>query len=104
MKKPDQDCPIAQLFEVLWKKRVIFIIRTIAEGEQTFTGIKEKLGGLNSKILTDRLDELEEKWYIIRDVVTTKPIKIRYWLSKMWTELSKQLLLLADRANVNIKK
>ena len=101
MKKPNQDCPISQLFETIGKKRVIFIVKTIGEWESTFTWIKEKLGDLNSKILTDRLDELENKWYILRDIVSTKPIKIRYSLTKFGKELLDHIWVMADWASEN---
>lgn len=103
MKKPNQDCPISQLFETIGKKWVIFIIKTIGEGESTFTSIKESLGDLNSKILTDRLDELETKWYILRDIVSTKPIKIRYSLTQFGKELLSHIWVMAKRASKNWK-
>ena len=103
MKKPDQDCPMSKLFETIGKKWVIFIVKTIGEWESTFTWIKEKLGDLNSKILTDRLDELENKWYILRDIVSTKPIKIRYTLTKFGEELLVHIWVMAKRAGKNDK-
>lgn len=101
MIKPNQDCPMAQLFEIIGKKWVIFIIRTINEWEHTFNGIREKLWGLNAKILTDRLTELEEKWFVSRDIVNEKPVKIRYNLTSLWQELWKELESLGTRAAKN---
>jgi DNA-binding HxlR family transcriptional regulator len=52
--------------------------------------------------LTERLDEWVEKWYIIRGVTTTKPLKIRYSLTEKWRKLSAKICDLASFAQENL--
>lgn len=90
VKAPQYKCPkSAQLFELLWKKRVIFIIKAIDEGADTYTSIRETIGSANTTIVSQRLDELWEYGLIQRKVVSEKPVQIRYSLTKQWKEVTK---------------
>ena len=92
-------CPISDLFNFLGKKWMIIIVKTLWEEDaQSFTHIQKKLDNINSRILTERLDEGVAKWYIIRDVTATKPLKIRYSLTPRWYELSTKICELASIA------
>lgn len=85
-------CPIADLFEFLGKKRTIVIIKTLSEHDQmSFSDLQRALHNINSRILTERLDESVQKGYVLRMVTTSKPLKIRYALTeqgkKLWAKL-----------------
>ena len=59
VRHPQCTCPNAtQLFNILGKKWVIFIMHAVANGSCTFTEIRRNIGEANTKILTDRLAEL----------------------------------------------
>ena len=58
------------------------ILKTMHDGCDTFTSIKQEIGGINQKILSARLSELEAVGFIAREVIQEKPIKIRYTLTK----------------------
>jgi DNA-binding HxlR family transcriptional regulator len=75
------------LIKVLWE-----------EDAQSFTQIQKKLENINSRILTERLDEGVATGYIIRDVTSTKPLKIRYSLTARGTQLSDKICELASFA------
>jgi DNA-binding HxlR family transcriptional regulator len=92
-------CPIIELFTFLGKKWMIIIIKTLwEENEQSFTQLQKKLNNINSRILTERLDEGVEKWYIVRNVTSTKPLKIRYSLTLHWQQLSSKICEIANFA------
>jgi DNA-binding HxlR family transcriptional regulator len=59
VRHPQCRCPHAQnLFTLLGKKWVIFILQAVDEGSETFTDIRRSIGEANTKILSDRLGEL----------------------------------------------
>jgi DNA-binding HxlR family transcriptional regulator len=92
-------CPISDLFTFLGKKWMIIIIKTLWEEDaQSFTQIQKRLDNINSRILTERLDEWVEKWYIIRDVTSNKPLKIKYSLTTRGKQLSAKICELASFA------
>lgn len=92
-------CPISNLFNFLGKKWMIILIKVLGEHEElSFSQIQKKLDNINSRILTERLDEGVSAGYIIRNVTSTKPLKIRYSLTKNGSALSKKVEELADFA------
>ena len=89
-------CKILGFFDFLSKKWVLLILKWLSEWAITFTDIKKYLWWINSKIISERLSELEEKNFIKREVISEKPIKIRYSLSEKWLSLSKELEIIND--------
>lgn len=69
VKTPQCTCPKAQkLFTLLGKKWVIFIMQAVSEGHHSFKTIGEAIGDANTKILTDRLEELTETGILERRI------------------------------------
>ena len=76
-------CPIYKNMEALSKKWVWHILRVIAEGKTVrFTEVKDALPDINSRILSERLSDLEEEGMIERSVKETKPIVIEYAITE----------------------
>ena len=96
---PNNNCPIHQLFEFLGKKWIIWLIKTLQDHwEQSFSQLQSAMSSINSRILTERLDEGIAQWFIIRTVSTQKPLKIRYNLTHKWHKLWTKICELADFA------
>ncbi|MFO0763755.1 MAG: helix-turn-helix domain-containing protein [Candidatus Gracilibacteria bacterium] len=93
MVRPAHDaCPqTAMLFSLLGKKWIIFIIKTLSQGHESFNDIRRSIGSPSAKILTLRLQELQNEGIVDRVVVTTEPLCIRYRLTPLGLELSKFL-------------
>ncbi len=77
-----KECNIAEVLNFINKKWIMVILKTMQDGQDTFTGIKQEIGEINQKILSARLSELEAVGFIAREVIQEKPIKIRYTLTK----------------------
>lgn len=77
-----KDCDIAEVLNFMNKKWIMVILKTMHDGHETFTSIKDEIGDINQKILSVRLSEMEEEGFIVRDIVQQKPVKIRYTLTK----------------------
>jgi len=92
-------CKILWFFDFLSKKWVLLILKWISEWANTFTDIKKYLWWVNAKIISERLTELQEKWFIKREIISEKPIKIRYSLSEKWLSLSKELEIINTWVN-----
>lgn len=76
-------CPIYRSIEALTKKWTIHILRTMSEHKQMrFTDIKEALPEINSRMLSERLSDLEEEGMLERTVQNTKPITIEYTITE----------------------
>jgi DNA-binding HxlR family transcriptional regulator len=99
MEKNTSSCPVSDLFAFLGKKRMIVLIRALgAKPEMSFSELQAALDAINSRILTERLDEGVAAGYIVRTVSTSKPLKIRYSLSQRGVKLGGKLCDLAKFA------
>lgn len=75
-------CPIQSVFNFLSKRWMLLVLKSIHEERETFGDIKRSLGSISSKILSERLSELEQEGYILRSVIDGKPVKIRYSITE----------------------
>lgn len=87
----DDACEMYQLFDMLGKKWMLFILILIGDGSHSFNAISKRLPKMNPKMLSDRLDTLIEKGYIQRKVTQDKPLKISYELTTIGQELSEKI-------------
>ena len=83
-------CPIQEIIEVISKKWVLQIFRAITEGTDTFSGFQKKIDGINSRILSERLTELEIHGFVERKIVCERPVKIKYLPTKKCFALVKE--------------
>jgi DNA-binding HxlR family transcriptional regulator len=92
----DQDlCPIEFTLEVVGKKWTILILRELFAGKKRFTEIAASLP-ISSKLLTDRLKELEEQGIVCRTLYPEIPPRVEYTLTESGKTL--QSVLEAMRA------
>lgn len=85
-------CPIYKSMEVLTKKWVFHILRVISQSKTVrFSEIRESLPDINSRILSERLTELEEEGMIERTITQEKPIIITYSITEKGEDFKKVL-------------
>jgi len=80
-----------ELCNIMGKKWVLLILISIYANIHTFSGIMKAIPKINTSILTKRLKELVDKWFI------TKTKKSEYYLSDQWKELMEWLKSLKER-------
>lgn len=71
-------CRIQAIIEIISKKWVLQIFKSLTAGVDTFSGFQKEIPGINSRILSERLVELEEYGFIERKIVSERPVKIKY--------------------------
>ena len=80
-------CPIATTFKILGKRWTIEIVRELFLGQTRFNELLKNVPGINSRMLSLRLEELEEYGLIGRTVSTARPLRIKYALTKLGTDV-----------------
>ncbi|WP_020620330.1 winged helix-turn-helix transcriptional regulator [Paenibacillus daejeonensis] len=84
-----QICPrFERAVEILSKRWTTLIVYQLLEGPQRFVAIENSLTNLSSKVLSERLKELEEEGIIERTVYPEKPVRIEYALTSKGQELA----------------
>ncbi|ALM10144.1 MAG TPA: transcriptional regulator [Candidatus Peribacter riflensis] len=82
-RNPRSSCPISCVIEKLSKKWNLLILESFRKGKKLrFSEIIEELPTINSRILSQRLTELEREGLIVRTVAQAKPITISYVITE----------------------
>lgn len=75
-------CPKYEaLATFLGKRWTGLILRVLLEGDFRFSEILESVPGLSSRLLTERLKEMEAMGLVTREVKNEYPIKVEYNLT-----------------------
>lgn len=94
-------CSLVNLFNVISKMWVLHILRSIYLWNSTFSDIQLSLWTISSKTLSSRLKELQEEWFISREIISEQPIKIKYSLTEKWKNFSNEVDKLWEWAKIN---
>lgn len=89
---------IDETFDFLRKKWTIKIIKGLFCNYKHFKDFLEQHPGLSSKVLAERLKELEEKGIIEKKVVNSTPVQTEYCLTERGRRLNKIIFELFDFA------
>jgi DNA-binding HxlR family transcriptional regulator len=81
--------------EIVGKRWTGGILLAVAMGAQRFGEILRTVDGLSDRLLSQRLKELEGHGLVVRTVVPTTPVQIRYALSEPGISLLRILQPLA---------
>ncbi|MDD3407711.1 MAG: winged helix-turn-helix transcriptional regulator [Methanomicrobium sp.] len=89
----DESCTVYQTVRYLTKKWTLLIVLELYKGEnytRRFSELKDSIPGITSKLLSERLKELEEEEIIIRRVdAGSFPVKTEYSLTESGVEIIK---------------
>jgi DNA-binding HxlR family transcriptional regulator len=87
--KIDEDtCRLFQsAAELAGRKWTAAVLLAIARGAERFTEVRELVDGVTDRVLAVRLKELEQQELIVRRVIPTTPVQVRYELTQQGREL-----------------
>lgn len=81
-------CPLTATANMMSKKwHPVIIHRLLKSGPIGFNDLKKEVGGVSSKVLSESLEDLEEKDIVNRKVVNEKPFRVNYTLTDRGREL-----------------
>jgi DNA-binding HxlR family transcriptional regulator len=81
-------CPVAATMNLLNEKWTLHILRELLTGKRRFNELSHRLGGVNSRTLSDRLRLLEEEGIVTRHVIHTIPPWVEYELTEKGRDLN----------------
>jgi len=88
-------CPITEISTVLAKRWTIQILRELLAGNRRFNELQKLLKDISPRVLSERLDEMEDYGIVTRKIYTEVPVKVEYSLTEKGLELKKSLNELA---------
>lgn len=90
-------CPVTSTATLIGKKwHPVIIHRLIECGPLGFNALREEVDGISSKVLSDSLEDLEEKRFVNREIVSEKPIRVEYSLTDLGASLEPVIYTMRD--------
>ncbi|MFC6976061.1 winged helix-turn-helix transcriptional regulator [Halomicroarcula sp. GCM10025709] len=97
-------CPITTTATLIGKKwHPVIVHRLLESGPSGFNELKTNVDGISSKVLSDSLDDLQEKGIVERTVVNEQPFRVRYSLTSRGTSLEPVILSMAEWGEQHLK-
>lgn len=75
-------CPVDTTFRIIGKKYTVLLIRNMLSNHTRFNQFLESIEGMNQKILSARLKEMEKDGLITRRVYAETPLRVEYFLTE----------------------
>jgi DNA-binding HxlR family transcriptional regulator len=90
-------CPVTTTSSLIGKKwHPVIVHRLLSNGESGFNELKADVDGISSKVLSDSLDDLEEKGLVDREVLSEKPVRVQYSLTEHGQSLEPVITAMRD--------
>jgi DNA-binding HxlR family transcriptional regulator len=99
----EQWCPMTAASNIIGKKWHPVILSMLIEEERGFNELKDNVKGISSKVLSENLEDLQEKDLVERKVVNEKPFRVKYSVTKAGRELSPVLEELRDWSQQHLR-
>lgn len=97
-------CPVSATASIIAKKwHPVIIHRLLEIGEMGFNDLKKEVDGVSSKVLSESLDDLEEKGLVDREVVSEKPVRVKYKLTEKGKGLESVIAEMSDWGRENLQ-
>ena len=98
-------CPLTATTNIISKKwHPVIIHRLLEEGGTGFNQLKKDVGGISSKVLSESLEDLEEKNIVKREVISEKPFRVKYSLTDRGHQLETAINELIKWGEDNLKE
>ncbi|MGG3466279.1 helix-turn-helix domain-containing protein [Neobacillus pocheonensis] len=82
---------VEESYNIIGKKWMGLIIHTLMEEPKRFSEIHAYIPDLSKRMLNERMKELENCGIVLRNVITDRPVRTEYSLTKKGTELGRAL-------------
>ncbi|MFD1585747.1 winged helix-turn-helix transcriptional regulator [Halorientalis brevis] len=81
-------CAVTATASLIGKKwHPVIVDRLLTNGPLGFNALKEAVDGISSKVLSDSLEDLEERGIVTREVISEKPFRVEYDLTERGRDL-----------------
>lgn len=81
-----------QAVELIGRRWMGAILFALMAGPRRFNELQSGIPGLSHRLLATRLRELEGQGIVVRNVVTTSPIKVQYELTNAGLDLKESVI------------
>jgi DNA-binding HxlR family transcriptional regulator len=98
----DPACPTRVVLDRIGDKWTVLVIATLLDGPVRFTQLRERIGGVAPKVLTQTLRAMERDGLVTRTVYAQVPPRVDYALTELGISLGEPLAVLTDWAEAHV--
>jgi DNA-binding HxlR family transcriptional regulator len=98
----DPDCPTRLVLDRIGDKWSVLVVLLLADGPLRFTVLRDRIGGVTPKVLTQTLRVLERDGLVDREVFAEIPPRVEYRLTPLGRSLRAPIRAVADWAEANV--
>lgn len=90
-------CPVTTTATLIGKKwHPVIVHRLLEHGPSGFNELKTNVDGISSKVLSDSLEDLEDKQLVDREIISEKPVRVQYSLTDHGESLKPVIYAMRD--------
>jgi len=97
-------CPVTSTATLICRKwHPVIVHRLLDAGPMGFTELKTEVDGVSSKVLSDSLEDLQNKSLVNRTIVSEKPFRVEYSLTSRGADLEAVIRAMEEWGNRNLQ-
>lgn len=100
----DPNCPTRLVLDRISDKWSALVVLTLLDGPHRFTEIRDKIGGVTPKVLTQTLRSMARDGFLTRRVYPEVPPRVEYELTPLGRSLEKPIQAIAEWAERNVEE
>lgn len=98
----DPDCPTRVVLDRIGDKWTVLVIGALIDGPRRFTALRQHIGGVAPKVLTQTLRAMERDGLLTRTVFAQVPPRVDYALTDLGISLGGPIAVLTDWAETHV--
>ncbi|MFI0407264.1 winged helix-turn-helix transcriptional regulator [Actinomadura sp. 3N508] len=99
----DPDCPTRLVLDRIGDKWSVLVVLSLSDGPRRFTQLRDGIGGVTPKVLTQTLRAMERDGLLTRTVFAQVPPRVEYALTPLGQSLQTPIEAIAAWAEENVE-
>lgn len=98
----DPDCPTRAVLDRVGDKWTVLVVLVLRDGPRRFSQVRDQIGGVAPKVLTQTLRRLERDGIVTRTVFPEIPPRVEYALTPLGRSLEHPIRVISGWAEENM--
>ncbi len=97
-------CPITATATLIGRKWHPVIVHRLLDGPLGFSALQREVDGISSKVLSDSLEDLEQRRLVDREIVSEKPVRVEYSLTETGRSLEPLVVAMGEWGDEHLEE
>lgn len=100
----DPNCPTRLVLDRIGDKWSVLVVLSLSDGPRRFTELRDMIGGVTPKVLTQTLRAMARDGLVTREVFAEVPPRVEYTLTPLGRSLHGPIQAVTDWAEENVNQ